>query len=419
MAVVLGAAVLAIPQADAAQSKAISIAASPAGLGTWVLYDDGRVETSGSAEWFGNGSSAATAIATRPNGDGYWIAHANGLVMAFGAAPTLPDLDHLTLAAEITTIAASPSGNGYWLVGNDGGIFSFGDAPFLGSMGGTQLNAPVVGITPTASGNGYWMVASDGGIFSFGDAPFLGSMGGTPLDAPIKAIVSSRGGDGYMMIAADGGIFSFGNTVFYGSLGGQGRTDIVGVAPLADGSGYFMVSNGGTVIGFGNAATFAANSAPGTVDVEAAIAKEIFARINNDRTLRGLPALRWDYELAVTATDWSQKMAVGSFEHSDLDQTLAGLSVFHLTASENIYWGAAHMANSAAAHQSLMDSASHRRTMLETAYTTAAIGVVCVDGELFVTQQFGHPDTDGPVRSSGSASRLPQANSAAVPSTSC
>ena len=219
--------------------------------------------------------------------------------------------------------------------------------------------------------------------------------------------------------SADGGVFSFGNTVFYGSLGGQGRTDIVGVAPLADSSGYFMAASGGAVIGFGAAAGFAATSASDPVDIESAIAQEIFARINNDRALRGLPALRWDYELATSATSWSLTMATGTFEHSDLDQTVAGLATFYLTASENIYWGAAHMANSGAAHQTLMDSAGHRRTMLETAYTTAAIGVVCAGGELFVTQQFGRPDTDGPVRTSGSRPRLPQADNAAVSSTSC
>jgi len=419
IAVLLAAVAVAVPQASATQSRAIAIAASPTGIGTWVLHDNGRVEASGSAKWFGNGSADATAIAARPNGDGYWIVHSNGLVSAFGGAPELPDLDQLALVAEITTMAVSPSGNGYWLVGSDGGIFNFGDAPFLGSMGATRLNAPVVGIAPTASGNGYWLVASDGGIFSFGDAPFLGSMGATRLDAPIKTMVSSRASDGYMMIAADGGIFNFGSTTFLGSLGGQGRTDIEGVTPLADGSGYYMLASNGDVIGFGRAPSSAAGPATASVNIESAIAQEIFTRINNDRTLRGLTALRWDYELAVTATDWSRTMAVGSFEHSNLDDTLAGLSTYYLTAGENIYWGTAHMANSAAAHQSLMDSPSHRRTMLDTAYTTAAIGVVCVSGELFVTQQFGRPDTDGAPRSSGARPRLPQSNNAGVPSTSC
>ena len=400
---------------QAAAPATVAIAAAPDGSGYWLLHHDGRVETSGSARWYGDGGSAARAIGVRPGSDGYWIAHANGEVRAFGSAPALTDVDHLNLAAEIVSMATTPSGNGYWLLGGDGGVFSAGDARFHGSTGGLALARPVVGMAATPSGNGYWLVALDGGIFSFGDAPFLGSMGAVRLDADVIGMVAGVSDPGYLMIGADGGIFTFGAVSFHGSLGGQDRRDIVGVAPVANSRGYYMVTLGGFVFGFGAVES----EPPAPQAIEARIELEIFARINAERTLRGIPALRWDFELAETAAAWSDTMAAAWFRHSNLDATLSALTTFHLAAGENIYRGTGPFATTQAAHQTLMDSAGHRNQILETGYTTLAIGVTCVNSLLYVTEQFGHPESDGPVQFSGARTRLPQAATDTMANTSC
>ena len=76
----------------------------------------------------------------------------------------------------------------------DGGVFAFGAARFEGSMGGSTINAPVVAMAAPPDGRGYWLVASDGGIFAFGGAPFEGSDGGTPKQAPAVGIAGRPGG---------------------------------------------------------------------------------------------------------------------------------------------------------------------------------------------------------------------------------
>ena len=419
-ALLLAAVVFVAPASNALASEVIDIAAAPGSNGYWQLHENGDVSTHGGAPFHGNGSSRAAAFAVTPDGGGYWIIGANGRVEAFGNAAHVGGFDHLNLASGVVDAAATPSGAGLWIVAGDGGIFTTGDAQFLGSTGGMQLARPVVGIAPTTTGRGYWLVAEDGGIFTFGDAPYLGSMGGTPLDQDVIAIVTASDGVGYMMIAADGGVFTFGANDFHGSLGGQGRTDVVSIAPIAGGSGYYMATITGAVFGFGSAvAQPAPTPSQANGNIEATIEREIFDRINADRALRGLPRYRWDDELAGVAKSWSATMSSTGFRHSNLDAVIGGLSSFHYSLAENIYWGTGPHGNSAVAHQTLMDSKGHRTNILETAYTTVGIGIVCTGGRVWVTELFGHPNTDGPVNWQGAQPRHPQVDFSATPSTSC
>ena len=151
-----------------------------------------------------------------PDGGGYWLVTGNGEVRAYGDAPALGGVSHLSLKAPIVGSASTPSGHGYWLVASDGGIFSFGDAAFFGSTGSIRLNQPIEGMTPTDTGTGYWMVAKDGGIFSFGDAGFLGSKGGSGQS--FSDMTSVPGATGYWLVSVTGEVFTFGAAAYLGSF---------------------------------------------------------------------------------------------------------------------------------------------------------------------------------------------------------
>ena len=214
----------------------VGVAATPNGLGYWLVAADGGVFAYGDAAFEGSTggihlNAPIVGMAATPDGRGYWLVAADGGVFAFGDAVFEGSMGGHPLNQPIVGLAASPTGHGYWLVAADGGIFAFGDAPFEGSMGGTPLNEPVVGMAASPKGIGYWLVAADGGIFAFGDAPFEGSMGGTPLNEPVVGMAASPKGIGYWLVAADGGIFAFGSAPFEGSDGGTPKNaPAIGIA---------------------------------------------------------------------------------------------------------------------------------------------------------------------------------------------
>jgi hypothetical protein len=231
------------------------LAATPDGLGYWIVGPTGSIADYGSA---GNyGSMAGTplnrpivGIASTPDGKGYWMVATDGGVFSFGDAQFYGSTGSITLNKPIVGIATTPDGKGYWLVASDGGIFAFGDAGFYGSTGSITLNQPVVGMASSPDGKGYWLVASDGGIFAFGDAGFYGSAGGIHLNQPIMGMTATRSGHGYWLVAADGGIFTYGDAGFYGSGGSSGAT-AVGIIASPTGPGYALIDADGTRTDFG------------------------------------------------------------------------------------------------------------------------------------------------------------------------
>jgi uncharacterized protein YkwD len=372
------------------------------------------------------GGSPVTGFAPSPSGHGFWTVASDGDVVASGDARDLGDMVGQPLARPIVGMTATPDGGGYWLVASDGGVFSFGNARFLGSTGDVALNQPIVGMGATPSGHGYWLVASDGGIFAFGDARFFGSTGDVPLVQPIVALAPTASGTGYWLVASDGGIFAFGDAAFHGSVGGQSRGDtVVGMAATA-GAGYWLVTGSGQVFAFGDApalgsapglgapvvgilrsgggyAVAAADGstaqfspsgttvapAPAPVDRPGAIAREIFDLVNRERADRGLAPLRWDPQLAVLARQWSTEMAQrAGLAHGGARWAIGdpGFSGFR-TLAENI--GTGVRGTSGGIHDSWMRSELHRANVLQPGFDSIGIGVVCVDGTIWATQEFG------------------------------
>ena len=243
----------------AAPSGAAAASAAPAGQVEAGTPGPDAVTAFGAAAAVGGTTltgldAPVVGLAATPDGLGYWVVAADGGVFAYGNALFEGSAGGLDLNAPVVGMAATPDGRGYWLVASDGGVFAYGDAVFEGSAGGLDLNAPVVGMAATPDGHGYWLVASDGGVFAYGDAVYAGSMGGQPLDQPIVGMAATPTGHGYWMAAADGGIFAFGDASFEGSLGGTPlNRPIVGLAASPDGDGYWLVAADGGVFTFGDA----------------------------------------------------------------------------------------------------------------------------------------------------------------------
>ncbi len=165
----------------------------------------GQVGAFGQVEALGNPgvtTSPTAGIAATPTGLGYWLVGADGGIFSFGDAQFYGSTGAAHLSAPIVGIAATPTGLGYWLVGADGGIFSFGDAQFYGSTGAAHLSAPIVGIAATPTGHGYWLVGADGGIFSFGDAQFYGSEPTDGTASRVVGIAPNPEGTGYWLPTA-------------------------------------------------------------------------------------------------------------------------------------------------------------------------------------------------------------------------
>ena len=231
------------------------LAATPDGLGYWVVGTNGSVTPYGSATNYGSMAGHVlnqpiVGVAATPDGRGYWLVATDGGIFSFGDAQFYGSTGNLKLNKPIVGITGTPDGKGYWMVASDGGVFSFGDAQFYGSTGNIKLNKPIVGMASDPDGKGYWLVASDGGIFTFGDAQFYGSTGNIKLNKPVMGMAADRTGQGYWLVASDGGIFTFGDAQFHGSGGSAGRT-AVGLIASPTSPGYALIDLDGTRTNFG------------------------------------------------------------------------------------------------------------------------------------------------------------------------
>jgi hypothetical protein len=86
-------------------------------------------------------------MAATPDGLGYWLVASDGGLFSYGTAKFLGSVAGLAATKPIVGMAATPDGLGYWLVASDGGLFAYGTAPFLGSTGSVKLNQPIVAMT--------------------------------------------------------------------------------------------------------------------------------------------------------------------------------------------------------------------------------------------------------------------------------
>jgi N-acetylmuramoyl-L-alanine amidase len=224
----------------------VGMAATPDGVGYWLVASDGGIFSYGDAQFYGSTgairlNAPIVGIAATADGRGYWLVARDGGIFDYGDAGFFGSSGALKLNAPVVGMAVTPDGGGYWLVASDGGIFSYGDARFAGSTGGLALNARIVGMAATPDGGGYWLVGADGGIFSYGDAQFFGSTGSLHLNSPIVAMAAAPAG-GYWLVASDGGVFTYGSAAYFGSLGSTGLPGpVVGMAAAPGGTGYWLV----------------------------------------------------------------------------------------------------------------------------------------------------------------------------------
>jgi len=117
--------------------------------------------------------------------------------------------------------------------------------------------------------------------------------------------------------------------------------------------------------------------------------------INRARRARGLSLLKPSGRLAAVARDHSHDMLVGGYfghrspTQGDLDQRLVQAGIRCQQASENL----AIAVGPGRAHDSLMASPSHRRTLLDPASTLVGVGVATDPSRqlLYVTQILARP----------------------------
>lgn len=112
--------------------------------------------------------------------------------------------------------------------------------------------------------------------------------------------------------------------------------------------------------------------------------KESFSLVNDERTERGLVALRWSDSLARIARDHSEEMArEGELSHnSDLPDRVDGWE----RLGENVGVGE----SAGAIHRALMASDAHRRNVLG-GYTLLGVGAVRDGSSVWLTQVFMKP----------------------------
>lgn len=124
--------------------------------------------------------------------------------------------------------------------------------------------------------------------------------------------------------------------------------------------------------------------APGAAD---AIARDLFARANAERSARGVAPLTWDARLAAEAQDWAREMSRTGYRHADLPSTVG----------ENIHMPSGwcddtgcHHPTSGLLHRDWMASTGNRDNIVERGYVIAGFGVYCApDGTLWSVERFG------------------------------
>jgi uncharacterized protein YkwD len=405
----------------------VGIASTPSGDGIWLVAADGGVFALGAADFLGSAGSIplvapVVGLAVSPTGNGYWLVAGDGGVFSYGDAAFAGSTGALELLQPIEAMSVTQSGDGYWLLASDGGVFAFGDAEFLGSAGGKRRTDPVVGVLATRSGQGYWLLSSRGVVTPFGDAEPLGSA--IPASAPAIGVVAEPGGRGYVVVTADGGLL-----LFPGDGEPVRRMDPVpppppppaeepaAEEPAAEEPRAEPPVFEGPAAVEGPPAEEApeleplpqpqirsseppppapeVESAPGSS--EAQIAQDILRRVNDERAARGLAPLAWDPTLAALASDWSVTMArTGNFNHRDL-RSVAGQPGFagvYAGLGENIAYTTGNR-SSGNLHQLWMRSAGHRANILQPGFDVVGIGVACVDGTVWATENFGRTAGSG------------------------
>ncbi len=382
----------------AAQSReydAVAVESTSTGKGYWIVTARGQVYAFGDADHHGGmGSRTISArvvdIVATPSGDGYWLLGVDGAVYNFGKAPWRGSMKGRMRAA-IVGGATTATGKGYWLISSSGKVFHFGDARWRGTAFGRLGGSKVVGVDSTPTGLGYWLATGTGRVFAFGDAPLRGSMSGRNVVGRVVDIAGSPSGRGYWLLTDRGHIHNFGDATYRGSAANHLLlSPIVSLASARDGGYWFLAAEGAIYTATANGSFVADPFALSTK--LATMTSDLFLRINLERNARGLQPLDWDPQLAGLARYWANYMGnTGEFRHQDLASLFRDpiYGTRYRSLRENIYNGTGSWRTAGGAHLSLMSSDAHRATILTPELTSVGVGVACLNGRLWVVQEFG------------------------------
>ena len=120
--------------------------------------------------------------------------------------------------------------------------------------------------------------------------------------------------------------------------------------------------------------------------------RQILEEVNRERRSRGLKKLEWDDRVAAAARNHSRNMAARNFfSHEDpvagdMRQRLRAAGVGWTACAENLYEDS-RVPSARSVVRAWMNSAGHRRNLLNARYTHTGVGV-WVDGRTLVTQLF-------------------------------
>ena len=104
--------------------------------------------------------------------------------------------------------------------------------------------------------------------------------------------------------------------------------------------------------------------------------------INTERISRGMRPFDWNDQLAAKARAWAQHMAdTGTVSHSELQ---AGVSAGWSALGENV--GAGGSVDEV--HNAFMQSAEHRRAILNRSYDSMGIGTAERNGTVYVVEVY-------------------------------
>jgi hypothetical protein len=119
-------------------------------------------------------------------------------------------------------------------------------------------------------------------------------------------------------------------------------------------------------------------------------ARALFDFANQERTARGMAALKWNNALAMAAERHAAKMASnGSISHQyagepDLPERFRAEGARFSAVAENVALGG----NASGVHDQWMHSAGHRANILDANMTQLGVGVVQVNGRVYAVEDF-------------------------------
>ena len=134
---------------------------------------------------------------------------------------------------------------------------------------------------------------------------------------------------------------------------------------------------------------------PDNSNAIASTEQRAFELMNAERQVAGMPMLAWSDEALALARQHAQSMAGGNFfshrgtDGETVDGRAARMGVKWLAIGENIATMKGYGDSSAKAVEMWMNSAPHKRNILNGMYNQSAIGVaIAADGTIYFTQVF-------------------------------